>query len=320
MTWANSDNNVQMDTRTQLMAGTRLNAGQSYMLAANKVVTGAYDGETWNNHMNVGGVIQIAPDIKSRQDIKTNANVEIGKAASGNSSSNDPVTKVTTSKGQVFDAYSDLDLYNKVEGKGGGVAENIYTYSDAFVTSTNKITINEKAELEQKGEYENGSDITLSSSDKIKMNLAAEAYAGGLEGTVRALVDAPVTRNNSVVVNGKLSSTHDTNIYAGINADGTKSSLDVTALAEAHNNTVLPPYTSPAIELNLKNNQQVTVGNTGSATSVRNINVSAENGQETIKKDTVAVYWLFLAVPRPEQGQQNCYQYAGCFDSQREKQ
>ena len=294
VTWANSDNNVQMDTRTQLMAGTRLNAGQSYMLAANKVVTGAYDGETWNNHMNVGGVIQIAPDIKSRQDIKTNANVEIGKAASGNSSSNDPVTKVTTSKGQVFDAYSDLDLYNKVEGKGGGVAENIYTYSDAFVTSTNKITINEKAELEQKGEYENGSDITLSSSDKIKMNLAAEAYAGGLEGTVRALVDAPVTRNNSVVVNGKLSSTHDTNIYAGINADGTKSSLDVTALAEAHNNTVLPPYTSPAIELNLKNNQQVTVGNTGSATSVRNINVSAENGQETIKKDTVAVYWLFL--------------------------
>ena len=294
VTWANSDNNVQMDTRTQLMAGTRLNAGQSYMLAANKVVTGAYDGETWNNHMNVGGVIQIAPDIKSRQDIKTNANVEIGKAASGNSSSNDPVTKVTTSKGQVFDAYSDLDLYNKVEGKGGGVAENIYTYSDAFVTSTNKITINEKAELEQKGEYENGSDITLSSSDKIKMNLAAEAYAGGLEGTVRALVDAPVTRNNSVVVNGKLSSTHDTNIYAGINADGTKSLLDVTALAEAHNNTVLPPYTSPAIELNLKNNQQVTVGNTGSATSVRNINVSAENGQETIKKDTVAVYWLFL--------------------------
>ena len=35
------------------------------------------------------------------------------------------------------------------------------------------------------------------------MNLAAEAYAGGLEGTVRALVDAPVTRNNGVDVNGK---------------------------------------------------------------------------------------------------------------------
>ncbi len=294
VTWANSDNNVEMDTRTQLMEGTRLNAGQSYMLAANKVVTGAYDGESWNNHMNVGGVIQIAPDIKSRQEIKTNANVEIGKAAGGNSGSGDPATKVTTSKGQVYDAYSDMDVCNKVEGKGGGVAENIYTYSDNFVTSTNKITVNDKAELEQKGEYENGNDITLSSSDRIKMNLAAEAYAGGLEGTVKGQVETEVTRNNSVEVNGKLSSTHDTNIYAGVNADGTKSSLNVTALAEAHNNSVLPPYTSPEILLGLKNNQQVKIGSTGSATSVRNINVSAENGSETIKKDTVAVYWLFV--------------------------
>ncbi|MBQ6912640.1 MAG: hypothetical protein IJQ30_00095, partial [Acidaminococcaceae bacterium] len=294
VTWANSDNNVEMDTRTQLMAGAQLKAGQSYMLAANKVVTGAYDGENWNNHMNVGGVIQVAPDIKSRQEIKTNANVEIGKVASGNSSSSDPVTKVTTSKGQVYDAYSDMDIYNKVEGKGGGVAENIYTFSDNFVTSTNKITVNEKADLEQKGEYENGNDITLSSSDKIKMNLAAEAYAGGVEGMVKGQVESALTRNNGVEVNGKLSSTHDINLYAGVNADGSSSSLDYTGLAEAHNNSVIPPYTSPEILLDLKNNQQVKVGTTGSATSVRNINVSAENGKETIKKDTVAVYWLFL--------------------------
>ena len=126
------------------------------------------------------------------------------------------------------------------------------------------------------------------------MDLAAEAYAGGLEGTVVAHVDAPVTRNNGVEVNGKLTSTHDINMYSGVNVDGTKSSLNVTALAEAHNNTVIPPGTSPKIELNLKNNQQVKVGRTGSATSVRNINVSAENGNESIKKDTVAVYWLFL--------------------------
>ncbi len=284
VTWANSDNNVEMDTRTELKDGAVLNAGQSYVLASNKLVTGAYDGETWNNHMNVGGVIQIAPDIKSEQKMTSNANVVLGKNA-----------KVNTTKGQVYDAYTDMDIYNKVEGKGGGVAENIYTYSDNFITSTNKITVNADAELNQKGEFEDGSDITLSSSDKIKMDVAAEAYAGGLEGTVRALVDAPVTRNNGVEINGKLASTHDINLYAGVNADGSSSSLDVTALAEAHNNSALiPAYTSPEIKLDLKNNQQVTVGTVGSATSVRNINASAVNGKETVKKDTVAVYWLFL--------------------------
>ena len=293
VTWANSDDTVEMNTKTELKEGTQLKAGQSYVMAANKVYTNAYEGENYNNHMNVGGVIQVSPDIKSKQEIKSTASIDIGKGGT-DGSSNTPKTKVATSRGQVFDAHSDIDMTNKVEGKAGGLAEHIYTYTDAFVTSTNTITVNENAVLEQKGEYESGSDITLSSSDKIKMNLVAEAYTGGLEGMVRALVDAPVTRTNRVDVNGKLSSTYDTNIYAGVNPDGTKSSLNITALAEAHNNTVIPPYTSPEVDLKLKNNQQVKVGNTGSATSVRNINVTADNGTESIKKDTVAVYWLCL--------------------------
>ena len=293
VTWANSDDTVEMNTKTELKEGTQLKAGQSYVMAANKVYTNAYEGENYNNHMNVGGVIQVSPDIKSKQEIKSNASIDIGKGGTDGSSST-PKTKVATSRGQVFDAHSDIDMTNKVEGKAGGLAEHIYTYTDAFVTSSNTITVNENAVLEQKGEYESGSDITLSSSDKIKMNLVAEAYTGGLEGMVRALVDVPVTRTNRVDVNGKLSSTYDTNIYAGVNPDGTKSSLNITALAEAHNNTVIPPYTSPEVDLKLKNNQQVKVGNTGSATSVRNINVTADNGTESIKKDTVAVYWLCL--------------------------
>ena len=128
VTWANSDNHVEMDTKTEIREGARLNAGKSYVLAANKTVTGAYDGEAWNNHMNVGGLIQVAPDVKSEQEITDKANVVIGKNA-----------KVTTVEGQVYDAYSNIDMYNKVEGKAGGAFEHEYVFSDNFVTSTNKV-------------------------------------------------------------------------------------------------------------------------------------------------------------------------------------
>ena len=283
VTWANSENHVEMDTRTEIKEGARLNAGKSYVLAANKTVTGAYDGETWNNHMNVGGVIQVSPDIKSEMEITDKANVVIGKNA-----------KVNTASGQVYDARSDIDDTNKVEGKGGGAFEHMYVYSDNFINSTNKIPVNEGAELEQKGAFENGSDIILSSSDKIKTDGAAEVYIGGFEGTVGAEVDNRVTRNNGVEVNGKLTSSHDINLYAGSDVDGADAELNMKSLAEAHNNTVLAFDTNPKVKLDLKNNQQVKVGAAGSATSVRNINLAADNGTETIKKDTAVVKWLFL--------------------------
>ena len=278
-----------MDTKTEIREGAQLNAGKSYVLAANKTVTGAYDGEAWNNHMNVGGLIQVAPDVKSEQEITDKANVVIGKNA-----------KVTTVEGQVYDAYSNIDMYNKVEGKAGGAFEHEYVFSDNFVTSTNKVTVNEGASLEQKGAFDDGKDITLSSSDKIKIDGAAEVYIGGFEGTVGTKVRNRVTRNNGVEVNGKLDSSHDINLYAGTDVDGADAELNVKSLAEAHNNTLLSFDTATEASLDLKNNQQVKVGANGSATSVRNINLAADNGSETFKKDVVKVTNLFAGKNKEE--------------------
>lgn len=278
VTWANSDNKVEMDSRTNLLEGARLTAGQSYVLAANKVVTGAYDGETWNNHMNIGGVIQFAPDVTSTESVNLKAGIDIGKNAS-----------VTSARGQVYDAYADIDIANKVEGKSGGVGENMWVYSDNTVTSANTITVNEGAKLDQKGEYKGGSDITLSSSDKIKMDVASEAYTGGLEGVLVSKVNNDITRNNIVEVNGSLTSSHDINLYAGVDADGSDSEVNIVGLSEAHNNTLLSFYTNPELNLDLENNQQVKVGSKGSAVSVRHINATAANGSETFKKDVVKV-------------------------------
>ncbi len=278
VTWANSDNKVEMDSRTNLLEGARLTAGQSYVLAANKVVSGAYDGETWNNHMNIGGVIQFAPDVTSTESVNLKAGIDIGKNAS-----------VTSARGQVYDAYADIDIANKVEGKSGGVGENMWVYSDNTVTSANTITVNEGAKLDQKGEYKGGSDINLSSSDKIKMDVASEAYTGGLEGVLVSKVNNDITRNNVVEVNGSLTSSHDINLYAGVDADGSDSEVNIVGLSEAHNNTLLSFYTNPELNLDLENNQQVKVGSKGSAVSVRHINATAANGSETFKKDVVKV-------------------------------
>ncbi|MBP3812819.1 MAG: hypothetical protein J6E49_06890 [Acidaminococcaceae bacterium] len=90
-------------------------------------------------------------------------------------------------------------------------------------------------------------------------------------------------------VNGTLTSTHDINLYAGADVDGSDSELNIKVLSEAHNNTLLSFYTNPELNLDLENHQQVKVGTAGSADSVRHINVTADNGSETFRKDVVKV-------------------------------
>ena len=273
ITWANSDNKLAMDTKTVLTEGTVLNADQAYVQAVNRAKVGPDDGETYSNHMNIGGVIQISPDVKSDAAANTKANVEVGDNS-----------KVTTRTGQVYDVHTELDHTNKVEGKGGGVGENIWAYSVNNVTADNGITVGKNASLRQEGGYDDG-DLTLSASDDVKLNTVAEAKVGGAGGVASADAENNVTRNNKIQINGDLYSGHDINLFAGKAPEGTDASLTVSTGAAAYNYTLISLYTDPVVTYNLKNNQQVEVGADGRATSVHNINVAAENGTETIFKD-----------------------------------
>lgn len=273
VTWANSDNKLAMDTKTVLAEGTVLNADQAYVQAVNRAKVGPDDGETYSNHMNIGGVIQISPDVKSDAAANTKANVEVGDNS-----------KVTTRTGQVYDAHTELDHTNKVEGKGGGVGENIWAYSVNNVTAANGITVGKNASLRQEGGYDDG-DLTLSASDDVKLSTVAEAKVGGAGGVASADAENNVTRNNKIQINGDLYSGHDINLFAGKTPEGTDASLTVSTGATAYNYTLISLYTDPVVKYNLKNNQQVEVGADSRTTSVHNINVAAENGTETIFKD-----------------------------------
>lgn len=277
VTWANSDNKLAMDTKTVLTEGTVLNADQAYVQAVNRAKVGPDDGETYSNHMNIGGIIQISPDVKSDAAANTKANVEVGDNS-----------KVTTRTGQIYDAHTELDHTNKVEGKGGGVGENIWAYSVNNVTAANGITVGKNASLRQEGGYDDG-DLTLSTSDDVKLNTVAEAKVGGAGGVASADAENNVTRNNKIQINGDLYSGHDINLFAGKTPKGTDASLTVSTGATAYNYTLISLYTDPVVKYNLKNNQQVEVGADGRATSVHNINVAAENGTETIFKDVCKI-------------------------------
>ena len=271
--WSHSHNQVEMDTQTKIAENAVLKAGESYVTATSTVVTGAYGNEHWNNYMEVEGLMQV-DEVKSKTDVKSANTVEIGKNA-----------KVNTENGQVYEAHTDLDIANKVEGVNGGWAADQGVYSNNKVTSANNITVDEGAKLNQDGAYKSGNDITLSSSDTITMDTIAEGYTYGFAGVLVSNTNHDVTRNNSVTVKGELSSTHDVNLYAGANADGSASNLNINSLSNSHNRTFLTWPADPKIELDLKNKQQVQVESDGKVTSVRNINVTADSGVETVRKD-----------------------------------
>jgi len=284
--WAKSDNNVTADTKAALARGAVLNAGKSYMLAENTITTGAWENDKYNNHMNMGGVFNFAPDVKSTSVVNAKAYIDIGKNS-----------KVTTARGQVYDAHNTMDLSNQVEGKGGGVAENMGVHSVNTTTETSKIIVSKGAVLEQKGKFDDG-DLIFSSSDNLKLKSLAEAWVGGFEGALFVDAENTINRNNQIEIDGTVSSTHDINLYAGADADGSNAQVDLTGIVESHNNTVIPLKSKPSFTYNLTNNHHVSVGSDASVTSVRNINITADSGSETVTKDTKEVAWLFLGADK----------------------
>ncbi len=273
--WAKSDNNVTADSKIKVEEDAILNAGQSSMRASNSITTGAWENDKYNNHVNIGGVINGVPDTKSTSVVKAEAEIAVEERS-----------RVTTSLGQEYNAHNTMALSNQVEGKGGGALEFFGVHSINKTTDSSKITVGKGSVLEQKGVPGESGDLTLITIDSLDLNSLAECWIGGLAGVTNTNVKNDVERKNEIEVNGALSSTGDVNLFSG---NGT---LRMTTQAESHNNTVIPFYTGPDLNCNLKNVNDVHVGESGSVTSFGDINISAETGWETLKKRTVRVAWL----------------------------
>ena len=126
-------------------------------------------------------------------------------------------------------------------------------------------------------------DITLATNDNtdVKLETIADTQ-GGVVGAASAEASNDLTRGNYINIDGEsaILSTKDINLYAGADANGTKSSLDLQVLADAYNKTAIPVYTDPTVDNTMKQYNQI--GIAGNVSSVRHINASAAKGTTTV--------------------------------------
>lgn len=127
------------------------------------------------------------------------------------------------------------------------------------------------------------SDITLAAADDtdVKLETIADTQ-GGAVGAASAEAENTMNRSNKITLGSgsTLHSTNDINLYAGENAGGAKSSLNLQVLADAYNNTAIPVYTDPKVKNTMTQANQVELA--GTAESVRHINASAAKGTTTV--------------------------------------
>ena len=126
-------------------------------------------------------------------------------------------------------------------------------------------------------------DITLATADDLKLFTYsyAEAPAGALGGA-NAILENDILRSNKVDVKGSSSlySSQDINLYAGKHADGSLSTLDLNAEANDFIGAVIPVAIMPTLKNELEQNNQISVDQTSSSTSVRHSNLYAAQGRE----------------------------------------
>ena len=127
------------------------------------------------------------------------------------------------------------------------------------------------------------SDITLAAADDtdVKLETIADTQ-GGAVGAASAEAENTMNRSNKITLGSgsTLHSTNDINLYAGENAGGAKSGLNLQVLADAYNNTAIPVYTDPKVKNTMTQANQVELA--GTAESVRHINASAAKGTTTV--------------------------------------
>ena len=126
-------------------------------------------------------------------------------------------------------------------------------------------------------------DITLATADDLKLFTYsyAEAPAGALGGA-NAILENDMLRSNKVDIKGSSSlySSQDINLYAGKHADGSLSTLDLNAEANDFIGAVIPVAIMPTLKNELEQNNQISVDQTSSSTSVRHSNLYAAQGRE----------------------------------------
>ena len=200
--------------------------------------------------------------------------------------------KITTAGAQDYEAETDADVNVGGYIKAAGAGALTWVDVDNEVKAEDSITVGSGAKLKT---TKADKDITLAAVDNMTINVIGVADTQGAAiGGASSDVTNKTTRNNSITVagNAALYSMNDVNLYAGSDINGAAGKLKLNVDSEAYNKTALG-LGKPKLKDDILQNNNVTLNKGSNISSVRNINLYADAGTETIRDTSVMYNWYY---------------------------
>lgn len=235
---------------------------QSYVAQNTVDYNGEIDGSGY------GGITANATEYYD--DLDFNAGVDITGSTLHGAGDGGSITAFANTQGTIN---------SKNSLKSAGVIPVALAFSDHAIDYDNRVNVVNSDLTTDKAD----ADITLAATDDTDVELETIADTqGGVAGAASAEASNNFNRANKINIDrdSNLLSTKDINLYAGADANGTKSSLNLQVLADAYNKTAIPVYTDPTVNNNMTQSNQIELA--GNAESVRHINASAAKGFTTV--------------------------------------
>jgi len=260
-TWL--DNTIN-NAANVIVNGASITTGgaQSYIAQNNVDYAGEIAGSGY------GGLNVNATDYSD--DLDFTAGVNITGSTLHGTGDDASITAFTSTQG-------DITAKNSLES--AGVIPVALAFSDYDIDYNNSVNVSGSSLTTDKAD----ADITLAATDDtvVKLETIADTQ-GGAVGAASAEADNTFDRANKINVDGSstMLSTKDINLYAGADASGGKSNLNLQVLADAYNKTAVPVYTDPKLNNHMTQSNQIEMA--GNAQSVRHINASAGKGTTTV--------------------------------------
>ena len=222
-TWL--DNTIN-NAANVIVNGASITTGgaQSYIAQNNVDYAGEIAGSGY------GGLNVNATDYSD--DLDFTAGVNITGSTLHGTGDDASITAFTSTQG---------DITAKNSLKSAGVIPVALAFSDYDIDYKNSVNVSGSSLTTDKAD----ADITLAATDDtvVKLETIADTQ-GGAVGAASAEADNTFDRANKINVDGSstMLSTKDINLYAGADASGGKSNLNLQVLADAYNKTAVPVY------------------------------------------------------------------------------
>ena len=200
--------------------------------------------------------------------------------------------KITTAGAQDYEAATNADVNVGGYIKAAGAGAFTWVDVDNEVKAEDSIAVGSGAKLKT---TKADKDITLAAVDNMTINVIGVADTQGAAiGGASSDVTNKTTRNNSITVDGNaaLYSMNDVNLYAGSDINGAAGKLKLNVDSEAYNKTALG-LGKPKLKDDILQNNNVTLNKGSNISSVRNINLYADAGTETIRDTSVMYNWYY---------------------------